>query len=445
MNLPVTVEKAIKRLQKAGFECYVVGGCVRDSFLGLTPHDWDLTTNALPEQIIAIFADERTILTGVEHGTVTVIFDTMPLEITTYRIDGEYRDHRHPESVHFVSDITEDLRRRDFTVNAMAWNPQTGLCDPFGGAADLQARTLRCVGSAEQRFDEDALRILRALRFASTYGFSIEDSTAKALFAYAPMLCNVAGERLQTELNKLVVGEHVGEVLRQYAPVLFPLLPELEKTQGVLQYNPHHDKDVLGHTIAALEASPAVLPVRLALLLHDCGKPYSFEWIREGFGHFPNHPAIGAEIAKRVLRRLKYDRRTIDTVCRLIQYHDNPVKDDDASIRRWLYRLGEQELRWLLDVKEGDCNGHALSMPSVRKEELELARQAITRVISEGQCISLSMLAVNGDDMLSLGVPAGESVGKALHWIFERVLDGELPNEREVLLSTIMQQKDLII
>lgn len=445
MRIPETVAAVMRRMHEAGYACHAVGGCVRDSLMGKEPHDWDLTTNALPEQVAALFADERVIPTGMAHGTVTVLTNGMPLEITTYRIDGAYTDHRRPDSVSFVTDITEDLRRRDFTVNAMAYAPESGLCDPFGGAEDLKNGVLRCVGRAEERFDEDALRILRALRFASTYGFTIEEATAAALFAKAPLLKTVAAERVRAELDRLLVGEHVGAVLERFAAVLFPVLPELEAEAGVLQYNPYHDRDVLGHTIASVASSAAVLPVRLALLLHDCGKPGHFAPIREGFGHFPDHPAVGAAMAKTALRRLRYDRKTEETVCRLIQYHDSPIPETDAGVRRWLSRMGEQELRWLLDVKEGDCRGHAANLPPARQEEICRLRERIARVVAQGQCTSLADLAIDGETLIRNGIPAGPSVGRCLHFALERVLDGDLPNEREALLRAISDEKDLII
>ena len=440
MRVIPCVQTAIDRLERAGYACHVVGGCVRDSLLGLTPHDWDLTTNALPNRVAELFAEFRVIPTGIQHGTVTVMIDGVALEITTYRTDGAYRDHRHPDSVYFVSDITDDLRRRDFTVNAMAWNPQSGLCDPFGGAADLSRGILRCVGNAETRFEEDALRILRALRFAATYGFTVEESTAAALFTCAPLLKAVAAERVQAELNRLLVAPHVGNVLRQFAAVLYPVLPELQKTEGVWQYNPYHDKDVLGHTIAALEASVAVLPVRLALLLHDCGKPEHFEWIHEGFGHFPNHPAVGAELANAVLHRLRYDNRTVKTVCDLIRYHDSAIPETDAGIRRWIHNLGEQTLRWLLDVKEGDCKGHAANIPPARENEIRRLRERIDRVVAEGQCTSLAQLALNGERLLKEGF-SGPAVGRALQRALDAVIDGECPNDTAALLAVISQQK----
>lgn len=442
MYLPEQVKTVIRRMNSAGFHCHIVGGCVRDSLLGLVPHDWDLTTNALPAQVMDVFSDCRVIPTGVEHGTVTVLIDDVPLEITTYRTDGEYTDHRRPDSVRFVAHIEEDLSRRDFTVNAMAWNENEGLCDPFGGADDLRAHCLRAVGDPAVRFTEDALRIFRALRFSATYGFSVEPATAEALCRKAPLLQSVAAERLRAELDRLLVGEYAGDVLRRFSTVLFEVIPELKTTEGVCQYNPYHDKDVWGHTVAALESAPRVLAVRLALLLHDIAKPQCFEWIRkeDHFGHFPDHPRRSAALAQDILRRLRYDNNTIHTVCTLIRHHDDPIPETDAGIRRWLYNLGEETLCWLLDVKEGDCDGHAAHMPSARREELHRLRERIARVVAEGQCTSMEMLAVSGRDLLAHGIPEGEQIGNRLKQLLDAVLDGTLPNDREILLQSISAQ-----
>ena len=435
MQLPNAVTAAMERLHAAGFACHAVGGCVRDSLLGRTPHDWDLTTNALPEQTAALFADHTVIPTGMRHGTVTVLLDGMPLEITTYRTDGVYHDHRHPESVSFVSDITEDLRRRDFTVNAMAWSPQSGLCDPFGGQADLKHGVLRCVGTAEERFDEDALRILRALRFAATYGFSVEAETAAALCRKAPSLSSVAAERIRDELDRLLTGASVGDVLRQFYAVLYPVLPELQAIEGYWQYSRYHDKDVLGHTIAAVESAPPILSVRLVLLLHDCGKPRCFTRGEDGVGHFYGHAAVSETIAAAVTQRLRYDRRTQETVRLLVKYHDTPIADTDAAVRRWLNRLGEERLRLLLDVQEGDNLAHAAWVIPSRTAEITAVRERIDRIVAEGQCVSLKTLVIGGDDLKAAGIPAGKPMGACLRHLLDEVLSGNLPNERGILLA----------
>lgn len=435
MELPAFVSAVTERLTAAGFACHAVGGCVRDSLLGLTPHDWDLTTNALPEQTAALFADYTVIPTGLPHGTVTVLSDGRPLEITTYRTDGAYRDHRHPDSVVFVTDITEDLRRRDFTVNAMAWHPQSGLCDPFGGQADLHNRLLRCVGKAEERFTEDALRILRALRFAATYGFTVESETADALFRCAPLLADVAAERVRAELDRLLTGTFVGKVLREFYEVLYPVLPELSAMAGHEQCSRYHDRDVLEHTVAAVELSPPTVAVRLALLLHDSGKPACFTRGEDGEGHFYGHAAVSESIAVAVTQRLRYDRRMQETVRSLVKYHDTPIDDTDAAVRRWLNRLGKERLRLLLDVQEGDARAHAAWVVPTRMAEITALRERVDRIVAEGQCLSLKSLAINGDDLKAAGFPAGKTMGECLRYLLDEVLAGQLPNEHGILLT----------
>lgn len=435
VQVPHAVQRVMERLQAAGFAAHVVGGCVRDSLLGLPPQDWDLTTDALPEQTAAVFAEYPVLKTGMRHGTVTVLYEGMPLEITTYRTDGLYHDHRRPDRVTFVSDITEDLRRRDLTINAMAWEPHSGLCDPFGGQADLKAGILRCVGRAEERLEEDALRILRVLRFASVYGFSVEPETAAALFHRAPLLCHVAAERVRAELDRLLTGDHVGEVLRRFHEVLYPVLPELRPLAGFDQHSRYHDKDVLEHVIAAVESSPPNLPVRLTLLLHDSGKPSCFTRSEDGEGHFYGHAAFSETIAVTVTERLRYDHRTQETVRLLVKYHDTPIADTDAAVRRWLNRLGEERLRLLWDVQEGDCRAHAAWTVPQRIAELNALRERLDRILAAGDCTSMKTLAVNGDDLLKAGIPEGRALGACLHDLLEAVIAGELPNERDGLLA----------
>ncbi len=435
MRLPKTVLDAMSRLHTAGFACHVVGGCVRDSLLGLTPNDWDLTTNALPEQTAALFADCVVIPTGMKHGTVTVLCDGMPLEITTYRTDGAYHDHRRPDSVAFVADITEDLRRRDFTVNAMAWSPESGLCDPFFGQRDLENRRLCCVGEANERFDEDALRILRALRFAATYGFTIEKSTAEALAEKAPLLTSVAAERVRVELDRLLTGAFAGDVLRRFHSVLYPVLPELRAMAGFEQYSRYHDKDVLMHTIAAVEAAPPEAAVRLALLLHDSGKPACFTRGADGAGHFYGHAAASETIAADVTKRLRYDRRTQETVALLVKYHDTPIADTDAAVRRWLNRLGEERLRQLFSVQEADARAHATAVVGERVAMLRALRQRLDHIVAEGQCVSLKTLAIGGDELIVAGVSEGKLLGECLRYLLDEVIGGKIPNERDILLA----------
>lgn len=425
------------RLEEHGYECYVVGGCVRDGLRGLVPHDWDICTDALPDQMQAIFQDIPCILTGVQHGTVTVVWEHQPVEITTYRTDGEYADGRHPQKVEFVRTVQQDLSRRDFTMNAMAYHPVRGLVDPFGGQQDLQQGLLRCVGKAEQRFEEDALRILRALRFSSCYGFSIEEKTAQALKKQAPRLTLIAAERIRMELDRLLLGKYVGQVLRCYGEILVPVLPEIQPMFGFDQCNPHHHLDVFAHTVKTVEESKPLLPIRLALLLHDIGKPSCFTKDENGVGHFYGHSSVSEEVAETILKRLRYDRATAERVRLLIKYHDPVIEPTESSVKRWLNRLGEEGFRQLLWVKEGDCRGQHPSLAEERLPILEEIRQVLDKVITDSQCFSLKDLAINGNDVLSCGVPPGKAVGQRLAEIFEAVLDGRLPNEREVLLEVL--------
>lgn len=436
MHLSDNAAFVIRRLEENGFDAYVVGGCVRDSLLGLEPHDFDVCTNALPHETTAVFSDFTCIPTGLQHGTVTVVRNGEPVEITTYRTESAYSDGRHPDRVDFVSTVEEDLSRRDFTVNAMAYHPERGLVDPFGGQTDLQQRVLRCVGNAEMRFNEDALRILRALRFTACYGFAIEENTAAALENTASRLALVASERVRAELDRLLLGAHVAPVLLQFRDILLPVLPELEATFDFCQRNPHHHLDVYGHTVQAVASSKPILSVRLALLLHDIGKPSCFSLDENGVGHFYSHAAVGEAMATDILKRLRYDRRTAERVCLLIRYHDVVIEPDEAPIKRWLSRFGEEFLRQLLWVKAGDNRGQPPALAAERLAELDVLHGLIDRVLEQQQCFSLRDLAINGNDLLAVGYE-GKAVGEALQWALEAVMDERLPNDREVLLNAL--------
>lgn len=439
MQIPTHVAAIMKRLEQQGYECYTVGGCVRDSLLGLTPHDWDVCTNARPEQVQTVFEDVTCVPTGLRHGTVTVVWEHVPIEITTYRTEGGYSDGRHPDTVNFVGCVEQDLSRRDFTVNAMAYHPVHGLVDPFGGREDLKNSVLRCVGTAAQRFEEDALRILRALRFAACYGFTIELETARALEEYAPHLDCVAAERVRAELDRLLLGRHVGEVLRAHRRVLLPVLPELEAMFDFDQCNPHHHLDVFEHTVKAVECAKEVLTVRLALLLHDIGKPCCFTKDEKGIGHFYGHPSVSESMAESILKRLRYDRATMERVLLLIKYHDPVIEPTEAAVKRWLHRLGEECFRQLLWVKEGDCLGQHPSLAMERLPKLDVIREVLDEVMAGAQCFSLKDLAINGLDVMELGIPRGKAVGEALEKALEAVLEGRIPNDRESLLNALRE------
>ena len=330
--LPAPVISLLTRLEQAGFSAYVVGGCVRDSLQGLTPHDWDICTSALPAQMQDIFRDLHTVETGLKHGTLTVVVDHVPYEVTTYRVDGDYTDHRHPDSVRFVDSLTMDLARRDFTVNAMAYSPETGLADPFDGQRDLAAGLIRCVGRPEQRFEEDALRILRALRFASVHDFAIEAATSSALRKMAPDLHRVAGERIREELLKLLCGKAAGRILREYPEVLAEIIPEIRPMIGYDQKNHHHSYDLWEHTVRGLEGVPADPVLRLAMLLHDTGKPAVRTTDEKGEAHYRGHHKVSETIARKTAEALRLDSASRDRLCRLVYYHDIPLRTQSGEI-----------------------------------------------------------------------------------------------------------------
>ncbi len=437
MQLPLFVENVIRRFNQSGLECYAVGGCVRDSLLGFQPTDWDLCTNATPKTVMNVFADVPCIPTGLQHGTVTLLIDGHPLEITTYRTETAYSDSRHPDAVHFVSSLREDLARRDFTVNAMAYHPDEGVIDLFDGQRDIQAKVLRCVGMATERFHEDALRILRCLRFASCLGFSIESKTAYALVKEAQGLTFVAAERIREELNRLLLGKNAVSVLKEFSSVIGIVIPELKEAVGFQQHNPYHDKDVYEHSIVAVGSTEPKLTVRLALLLHDIGKPRTFSIDENGCGHFYSHAAVSEEMAACILERLHYDRQTTRRVLTLIRYHDVVLDKTASCVKRWLNRLGEVCFRELLWVKEGDCRAQTESIIESRLADLSEISALLEQVMKEQACFSLKDLAVNGHDLLAIGIPAGKQIGEWLAWLLEQVIDGVLPNEREYLLDAI--------
>ena len=431
-NLPESVREVLGRLEAAGHEAWCVGGCVRDLLLGRTPEDWDVTTSALPEETMALFGD-RALPTGLRHGTVTVRAGGEGVEVTTYRLDGAYRDHRRPERVAFTRSLEADLQRRDFTVNAMALGLDGELRDPFGGRADLAGRVLRCVGDPELRFEEDALRLLRGLRFAAVLGFDIEPATAAGIHRRRDLLREIAAERIQTELFKLLTGASAAAVLRRYVDVVGVFWPEVLPMVGFDQKNRHHCYDVWEHTLHALAAAPPDLVLRCTLLLHDIGKPDSFVLGTDGCGHFRGHQAVSREIADRMLRRLKCAAAFRETVLRLVEWHDRNIAREERAVRRALRQLGETDLRRLLAVKRADNLAQAPGSRA-RQEEIAQVETLLDRLLAEDACFSLRRLAVNGNDLTELGLE-GPAVGMALEGLLDRVVEGELPNDRESLLA----------
>jgi tRNA nucleotidyltransferase (CCA-adding enzyme) len=404
---------------------------VRDSVLGLTPTDWDVCTSALPSETIECFGDRHIIETGLKHGTVTVRVNHTSFEVTTYRVDGEYTDSRRPDSVEFVRDIESDLSRRDFTVNAMAYN--TSLLDPFGGLRDLSDGVIRCVGDASRRFREDALRIMRAVRFASVLGFGVESGTRRALFDNTPLLQNISAERIAAELNKLLLGDNVFDVLMNYRDVFAQVLPETRAAFDFNQHNPHHIYDVWEHTARAVTCAPRELVPRLALLFHDLGKPACYSE-KDGVGHFYGHAEVSVELARAAMNRLKYPNAVMDDVRTLVLLHDTAFVPQMKNIRRWLSKMPYELFCKLADVKRADTTAQAPQYRAARYEVIDEALRLAEQIIAEGQCLTRKDLAVSGGDVAALGVQ-GSDIGWLLEAMLERVIDGELPNEREVLLE----------
>lgn len=439
MNLPLSpgAAKALALLQAAGYEAWIVGGCVRDALLGLPPKDYDLTTSALPEETQRVFAAYPRIETGLRHGTVTVLLEGEPLEITTYRVDGAYSDARHPDGVTFTRSLRQDAARRDFTINAMAYAPGWGLQDFFGGQADLARGILRAVGAAEKRFREDALRILRALRFASVLDFTLEGETARAARACAPLLAAVSAERVSGELGKLLCGKAAGRVLRDYPDVLGVVLPEILPMVGLDHRNPHHCYDVWTHTTVAVDHVPPELPLRLAMLLHDIGKPDTFSLGEDGQGHFYGHPRRSVELAEGILSRLRFPRRTRERVLTLVRYHDAVLEESPQRVRRWLNKLGPEVFFDLLAIQGGDAAAQAPAY-CTRLDHLRRLETLARQVLDQAPCLTVRDLAVGGEDLLALGY-RGPAIGRALRALLDQVLSETVSNEKNALLQRLAQ------
>ncbi|MBE5805040.1 MAG: HD domain-containing protein [Clostridiales bacterium] len=440
-DLPAGAAFIISQLNDHGHRAYVVGGCVRDSLLGLEPKDWDICTSALPEEMQRIFRGQHVVETGLKHGTLTLVLDHVPYEVTTFRVDGEYTDHRHPDEVRFVQDVREDLARRDFTVNAMAYHPQEGLVDAFGGQEDLAAGVIRCVGEAERRFDEDALRILRALRFASTYCFAIEEKTAAAVHNLKATLQGVAAERIRVEVAKLLCGKGAGDILRSYHDVIGQVIPQIKPMVGFEQHTPHHRYDVWEHTIRAVEAVPATEVLRLTMLLHDSGKPAAFTMDENGVGHAYGHQKISAEIAEEVLSFLRVDNATHDRVLLLVKYHDIRMNTERTLLKRRLHKFGEEALWQLIDVQRADAMGKGTATETEIDERIGALRQALAELIASRPCVTLKDLALRGGDLIQAGVGKGKAIGACLDYLLHEVMAERLENRREALLEAALRWK----
>ena len=427
MYLPTDVRACIDALEQAGFAAYAVGGCVRDSLLGLTPSDFDLCTAALPEQTEAVFQDRKLVLAGKKHGTVGVVTDTGVVEITTFRTEGEYRDNRHPEWVEFVTDVTGDLARRDFTVNAMAWSPYRGFADPFGGQEDLKNHVLRAVGDPEQRFREDSLRILRGARFAAKYRLTPDSATETAMVNLRGLMDNLARERVFEELCKLLLSCDAADLAR-FTPVVTAAIPELEACVGFDQRNPHHIYDVYGHIIRVVEQVPRNLPLRWAALLHDVGKPATFTLDESGTGHFYGHAQTSGQLADQILRRLKAPTALREQVVFLVERHMTPLEPDRKLLRRRLSQYGAENVQLLLALQQADGCDNAAVEP------------LLAEILAEESCLKIKDLAVNGHDLMEIGF-TGRAIGQCLQALLDQVLDEQIPNEKTALLQAAIKLK----
>lgn len=439
VELPHKVKYIIDKLSDNGFEAFAVGGCVRDIILGRIPNDWDITTSARPEQVKEIF--RRTIDTGIEHGTVTVMVDHEGFEVTTYRVDGEYKDGRHPDSVEFTPDLREDLRRRDFTINAMAYNEEHGIVDEFGGIEDLENGIIRCVGEATERFNEDALRILRAVRFAAQLGFEIEENTSKAIIELAKNLEQISKERIYTELDKMLLSPHPDMIGDAYKlGITKYVLPEFDDMMNTEQKSIYHMYNVGEHTMHVLANIEAEHYLRWAALLHDIGKPSKQTIGKDGYSHFYGHGEVGADMAVNVLRRLKLDNKTIKIVSALVRYHDCTISDDKVSVRRAIVKVGPELFPMLMKVKWADLTGKSDYSKEHTTPILTKLQQMYEEIMEAGDCVSMRDMQIGGKDIIGLGVERGNKVGEVLEKLFDMVIQNPELNDRDKLIELAKKQ-----
>lgn len=442
IKIPDGPSLAIQKLTDAGFEAGIVGGCVRDSVLGKSPHDWDICTSATPDEIQSVFQGFHVLAIGLKHGTITVVIHSENVEITTYRLDGVYSDHRRPDHVAFTRNLRDDLSRRDFTLNALFYHPDSGLIDPFDGMDDIARRRIRCVGDADKRFQEDALRILRAIRFASQLGFQTEPVTRAALFRNKPLLAYVSQERITSEFTKALAGSAVRKVFAEYADILTFILPEIQLMLGFEQHNPYHIYDVWQHTLAALAQVDGFL-LRLAILFHDIGKPSCFQMDAHQIGHFYGHAAVSAQIASKAFRRMKLTgvegitKQDLKDCVTLIRLHDAKIEPTPKAVRRILFKLDGNpvQLYRLFAIQRADILAQSPEYTKSRLETLKAVQTVFEEILAQNECFSLHDLAVHGKDLLAAGVPAGPEIGRLLNMLLQAVLNGDLPNQQDLLLA----------
>ena len=440
LSLPEKVRHIIDTFAQAGFEAYAVGGCIRDSLLGREPEDWDVTTSAKPNEVKALFP--KTIDTGIAHGTVTVCIGREAFEVTTYRLDGKYEDSRHPSEVTFTPSLLEDLKRRDFTINAMAYRPGEGLVDAFDGMGDLKKKKIRCVGEARQRFLEDALRMMRAARFAAQLGFAIDADTKSAICALAPTLKNISAERIREELVKLICSSHPETFLELYQTGMTGVvLPEFDAMMRTGQNTPHHCGTVGEHSIQAMGCVGQDKALRLTMLLHDVAKPACKTVGEDGLDHFYGHPKEGARMARAIMRRLKFDNDTIARVCRLVEGHDDNPPLSERAVRRAIVRIGAEAFPAMFDVKRADALAQSAFLRAEKLEYIRGYEELYRSILEKKQCLTLKELAVGGSDLIAAGFTAGPSLGDALKSLLEEVLEDPEKNTKEYLTAKAKELK----
>lgn len=438
IKLPSNVKTILSVLHNAGYDAYVVGGCVRDSIMGKTPDDWDICTDATPDQMLDLFDKNcyKTIPTGIKHGTITVMLNGIGYECTTYRIDGNYSDRRRPDNVTFTDNLIKDLKRRDFTINAMAYNEEKGLIDPFNGKTDIQHRIIRCVGNAKDRFSEDALRIMRALRFSVRFKFRLHPDTHRQMHLLADNLNNIAIERINTEFCKIIAEQSAPPVLLNSTRIISRFIPEIMDAVDFDQNNPYHQYPVFDHIMKALSRCKSNdIITRLAVLFHDIGKPHCYQDGDDGYRHFKGHGNVSAEITEKIMHRMRFDNDTISKTVELVKYHDATFEVNKKCIRRWLNRIGEEQFRRLLDVRVADIKGQKDDYDIERINKVDNIRKLLDEILAENACFALKDLAVNGKDLIEIGYKPGPELGKILNELLNRVIDENLSNDKQILIA----------
>ncbi len=435
ITMPITVQNIIQIIKSNGFNAYIVGGCVRDSFQGRTPYDWDITTNATPQDTMKIFKDYKQIHNGIKHGTVGVVYDNDLYEITTFRVDGNYKDNRRPENVSFSKNIEDDLTRRDFTINAIAYNDEDGIIDICNGIEDINNKIIRCVGNPDKRFNEDALRILRALRFSATFGYKIESKTHNSIIKNKKLLHNISKERVAVELIKLLIGDYCGEVLRSYHEVIFEIIPELKIMYKYNQHNPYHNLDLWEHTVTAVENIKADKTLRMVMLLHDLGKPHVQEKDENNICHYHNHAEHSEKIANEILKNLKFSRKFSTDVKTLIYYHDYFCSPTHKAVKRLLNKIGFDYAYKLADVQLADSCAKSAYHHQDQIERINSYVKILDEIKSSNELITIKDLNINGCNLIALGIEKGKTIGDILNYLLVEVQENNLENDKTILLA----------